>query len=226
MQAASKTYRASSKPEKTITRGKNPWVEHVQRYRSANRCTFGEALRGARATYRGIKRNEECGKTESFLHFIAFKTASSSPSRASSKKERVFSLSFDGQTQSGEMHFILAYENEFGGRTRKRKCKNQVTIGSVIAQKLVEKFAYDSTTQLFGVPDWNINIVSTAGENLFNLSVKNVYGKFVPDRREEFKNYVDQLIGSRELSPYFKTNEIADKDTILHKFNTSFRPDM
>ena len=51
MQAASKTYRASSKPEKTITRGKNPWVEHVQRYRSTNRCTFGEALRGARATY-------------------------------------------------------------------------------------------------------------------------------------------------------------------------------
>lgn len=33
------------------TGGRNPWVEHVQHYRSTHKCSFGEALKGARATY-------------------------------------------------------------------------------------------------------------------------------------------------------------------------------
>lgn len=34
----------------------NPWIEHVQRYRSAHKgCTYAQALKGASASYRSLK---------------------------------------------------------------------------------------------------------------------------------------------------------------------------
>ena len=53
-------------PSRATTRAKNhkpnAWVQHVQRYRSAHGCSYRDALKGARATYRGMKQLYRCGE--------------------------------------------------------------------------------------------------------------------------------------------------------------------
>lgn len=50
----------TSRKRPATKKASNPWVVHVQAYRSAHRCTFADALKGARPSY--IRSKKTCGK--------------------------------------------------------------------------------------------------------------------------------------------------------------------